>query len=89
MIVAGDLEAPVRQHDDVVAVVAKGVWLERIDDQREVKTEQLLPARVAVRPVGPALANREAVDEVSPGAMPAKLTPGTPSMSGGRMTPCQ
>ena len=27
--------------------------------------------------------------KVSPGAMPAKLTPGTPSMPGGRIRPCQ
>jgi hypothetical protein len=27
--------------------------------------------------------------KVSPGAMPAKLTPGTPSIWNGRMMPCQ
>src|SRR5205823_11223370 len=59
----GRLEAPVRQQYDVVAVVVEWLWLGGIKDEWKVQAEQLLPARMAVGPVGAALAHREAVGE--------------------------
>ena len=57
------LEAPVRKHDDVFAVVGNRLRLDGIDDERKVKAEQLLPTRMAVRPVRAALTHRESVGE--------------------------
>ena len=52
---------PVGEHHDVLAVVRKGLRLQRVDDQRPVEASLLLKAGVAVIPVGPALPHLEPV----------------------------
>ena len=49
----------VRQHDDVLAVVADRVGPGGVDDDRSVVAELLLKARMAVIPIGAALPHRE------------------------------
>jgi hypothetical protein len=49
------LVAPVRQQDDVFAVVAEGFRFTRVDDDRTVMPELLLQSAVAVVPVSPRL----------------------------------
>ena len=83
-------EAPVRQHDHMLAVVGDGIRTGRIDDDRAVMAKLLLEPAVAVIPVGARLLDRELVGEaVDRARMPGKLIPGTPSIWNGTMKPCQ
>ena len=61
--VVGILVGPVREHHHVVAVIAEGFRLGRVDDNGAVQPGLFLEAGVAVIPVGAALQYREAVGE--------------------------
>ena len=54
--------APVREHQHVVSLVAKGFWFERIDDQRTIHATLFLKSRMTVVPVGSSLADCEPID---------------------------
>ena len=55
------LVAPVRQHHHVLAVIAEGFRLDRIDDDRPIGAGLLLKTGVAVIPVGAALRDIELI----------------------------
>ena len=52
---------PVRQHDDIIAIVTERLRLFRFDDQRAVQSGLFLKAGVTVIPVGAALVDIELV----------------------------
>ena len=56
-------EAPVGQHDHMLAVVGDRVGAGRIDDDRAIMAELLLQPGVAVIPIGARLPDRELVGE--------------------------
>ena len=56
-------EAPVRQDQDMLAVVGDRIGAGRVDDDRPIVPHRLLKPGVAVIPVGAVLTDRELVDE--------------------------
>ena len=62
--------------------------LSRIENHRCIYAFLLLHAGMAVIPIRSGLFDGKAIGECG-GLIPAKLTPGTPSISGGRSSPCQ
>ena len=56
-------EAPVRQDQDMLAVVGDRIGAGRVDDDRPIVPHRLLKPGVAVVPVGAVLTDRELVDE--------------------------
>ncbi|MNJ36596.1 hypothetical protein D3C77_313900 [compost metagenome] len=56
-------EAPVRQDQDVLAVITDRIDARRVDDDGTIMADRFLQARMAVIPVGARLLQRELIDE--------------------------
>ena len=54
-------ETPIRQHHHIITLVAKRLRLDGIDDHRRIHAQELLAARVTMKPIGAALLNRKAI----------------------------
>ena len=59
----GIFGSPIREHDDVFAVVLKRLWFRRVNNQRAVMTRLLLTGGVTVIPVGAVLSDGKTVGE--------------------------
>jgi len=56
-------EAPIGEHDHMLAVVSDRIGAGRIDDHRPIMADLLLETRMAVVPIGARLPERKLIDE--------------------------